>query len=113
MGLGSASRTSVADGEMSYPYPRIASIGGSSVNPEGCPPKVSWAPGRAFDLIVRFKSSPRPNQKSSAALLVLPDNIAAALRHWDRICEIDLGVSRASAGPIVEVIHEPASDVKG
>ena len=64
----------------------------------------SWSSVR---LIVRFKSSPRrPNQGSALPALV-PDNIAAALRHWDRICELDLGVTRASAGPIVEVIHEP------
>jgi hypothetical protein len=57
----------------------------------------SWS---IVPLIVRFKSSPR-NQSS------LPDNIAAALRHWDRICEIDLDVARPLAGPIIDVIHEP------
>ena len=63
----------------------------------------SWS---SVPLIVRFKaSSPRNDQ--SSGLLPLPDNIAAALRHWDHICEIDLGVTRSMAGSIVEVIHEP------
>ncbi|KAN0123096.1 hypothetical protein V8E52_003049 [Russula decolorans] len=58
----------------------------------------SWS---SVPLIVRFKASPRNDE-----LILLPDNIAAALRHWDRICEIDLDVTRALAGSIVEVIHE-------
>jgi hypothetical protein len=58
----------------------------------------SWS---SVPLIVRFKTSSPRNQSS-----LLPDNIAAALRHWDRICEIDLGLTRPLAGSIVEVIHE-------
>jgi len=61
----------------------------------------SWS---SVPLIVRFKAS--LESKS------LPDNIAAALRHWDRICEIDLAVTRPSAGSIVEVIHEPNQALK-
>jgi hypothetical protein len=50
-------------------------------------------------LIVRFKGSPN--------LELLPDNITAALRHPDRICEIDLDVTSLIAVPIVEAIQEP------
>ena len=65
----------------------------------------SWS---SVPLIVRFKASTVTSPRNGQGLLLLlPDNIAAALRHWDRICEIDIGVSRALAGPIVEVIHEP------
>lgn len=58
----------------------------------------SWS---SVPLIVRFKATPEAK--------ALPDNIAAVLRpnRWDRICEIDLGVTRPLAGSIVEVIHEP------
>ena len=60
----------------------------------------SWS---SVPLIVRFKASPRNDKLLQRRL---PDNIAAALCHWDRICEIDLDVTRPLAGSIVEVIHE-------
>ena len=67
----------------------------------------SWS---SVPLIVRFKA-PSP-ESSSSKLVVLPDNIAAALHHWDRICEIDLVVTRPMVGSIVEVIHEPLQALK-
>ena len=69
----------------------------------------SWS---SVPLIVRFKASTSP-PRNDQSLLLLPDNIAAALRCWDRICEIDLGVTRSMAGSIVEVIHqEPLQALK-
>ena len=66
---------------------------------------TSWS---SVPLIVRFKAA----EAAAAAPLRLPDNIAAALRHWDRICEIDLVLTREMVGPIVEVIHEPLQALK-
>ncbi len=59
----------------------------------------------SIPLIVRFKAA-------SPSLLALPDNIAVALRHGDRICEIDLGVTSSTARSIVEVIQKPLQALK-
>ena len=67
----------------------------------------SWL---SVPLIVRFKAGPAESSSSSSR--ELPDNIVAALRHWDRICELDLGVTRPLAGSIIEVIHEPVQALK-
>ena len=49
-------------------------------------------------LFVRLKG---PKSKS------LPNNITIALRHPDRVCEIDLVLPSSLMGPIVEVVQEP------
>jgi hypothetical protein len=67
----------------------------------------SWS---SVPLIVRFKAASFGPE--SKVVLQLPDNIAAALRHWDRICEIDLVVTRPMVASIVDVIHEPLQALK-
>lgn len=79
----------------------------------------SWS---SVPLIVRFKASPasprrrNDDDQSLRQAVPLPDNIAAALRpcHCDRICEIDLGLTRSMAGPIIEMMtyESPLQELK-
>jgi len=57
----------------------------------------------SFPLVVRFK---HPNRR------FLPRNLIIALRHPNRICDIDLMMPNSIIGPIVEVIQEPIPELE-
>ena len=50
-------------------------------------------------LVVWFKGSPKSKS--------LPENVIIALRHTDRVCEIDLGVTNPISQPIADVMQVP------
>ena len=58
----------------------------------------SWP---TLPLVVRFDSDARPKSNH------LPRNVEVALRHPDRLCEIDLDLTNSMTGSIVEVIQKP------
>jgi hypothetical protein len=62
---------------------------------------ASWG---TSPLIVRFKGGPKSKS--------LPENIAIALRHPDRVREIDLGLTSTTVGPIVDAIKEPFRELE-
>ena len=61
--------------------------------------KRTLAAWGTLPLIVRFKGGPKSNS--------LPNNIAIALRHPDRVREIDLGLTTTTVGSIVDAIRRP------
>jgi hypothetical protein len=61
----------------------------------------SWS---NLTLVVKFGAI----QKSK----LLPRNVMAALRHPDRLCEIDLHVTSSMTGSIVKVIQKPCRELE-
>ena len=65
----------------------------------GAPIECVLASWGTLPLIVRFKGSPKTKS--------LPENIVTALRHPDRVREIELGLTSTTVGSIVDSIKKP------